>query len=126
MRKKSRGRKRKRRKNSKMATCRRRANPVSDANVASESEEKFGFQTGPDFTLKDFQQYAQFFKECYFGMRDIKGDGKISDNNYCKRWERSVDEIEGEYWRIVEQPTDEVEVIIVAHRQPCLTLSSHN
>ncbi|KAI9126499.1 hypothetical protein K1719_002095 [Acacia pycnantha] len=110
MRKKNRGRKRKRRKNSKMTTCRRLANPDSEVNAASESDEKFGFQSGPDFTLRDFQQYAAFFKECYFGTKDIKGDGQGSDNNYQKTREPSVKEIEGEYWRIIEQPTDEVEV----------------
>ncbi|XP_028797975.1 lysine-specific demethylase JMJ18-like [Neltuma alba] len=110
MRKKSRGRKRKRRKNTKMAMCRRLANPDSEVNAASESDEKFGFQSGPDFTLRDFQRYAAFFKECYFGKKDIKEDGQISDNQYQKRWEPSVKEIEGEYWRIIEQPTDEVEV----------------
>ncbi|RDY06595.1 putative lysine-specific demethylase JMJ14 [Mucuna pruriens] len=105
MRKKSRGRKRKRRKNSKTGTCRRRP-----ANNASEPEEKFGFQSGSDFTLKDFQQYAEFFKECYFGLRDANGDRIVSDSNHQKRWEPSEEEIEGEYWRIIEQPTDEVEV----------------
>lgn len=110
MRKKSKGRKRKRRKNSKMATCRRLANPDSEVNAASESEEKFGFQSGLDFTLRDFQQYAAFFKECYFGLKDIKDNGQICDDNYQKRQEPSVKEIEGEYWRIIEQPTDEVEV----------------
>ncbi|KAK7328519.1 hypothetical protein VNO77_22628 [Canavalia gladiata] len=107
MRKKSRGRKRKRRKHSKTGTCRRPANPASNA---SESDEKFGFQSGSDFTLNNFQQYASFFKECYFGLRDANGDIKISDSNYQKRWEPSEEEIEGEYWRIIEQPTDEVEV----------------
>ncbi|KAL2327491.1 hypothetical protein Fmac_020918 [Flemingia macrophylla] len=109
MKKRSRGRKRKRRKHSKTGTFRRKpANATSEANNASESEEKFGFQSGSDFTLKDFQQYAKFFKECYFGLRDANGD-RI-DSNHQTNWEPSVEEIEGEYWRIIEQPTDEVEV----------------
>ena len=34
-----------------------------------------------------------------------------SDGVECnKRWEPSVEDIEGEYWQIVEQSTDEVEV----------------
>ncbi|KAH1042111.1 hypothetical protein GLYMA_09G083300v4 [Glycine max] len=109
MRKKSSGRKRKRRKHSKTGTCRRKpANAASEAKNASESEEKFGFQSGSDFTLKDFQLYADFFKECYFGLRDTNGDRIVSDNNHQKIWEPSEEEIEGEYWRIIEQPTDEV------------------
>ncbi|KAG4958379.1 hypothetical protein JHK87_035012 [Glycine soja] len=62
-RKKIRGRKRKRRKQSKMGMGTRTAKSGSEANVASEPEEKFGFQSRPDFTLKDFWQYANVFKD---------------------------------------------------------------
>jgi histone demethylase JARID1 len=115
MKKKSRGRKRKRRsrKNSKTGTCRRVSNSASEAKNASEADEKYGFQSGSDFTFKDFQQYAKYFKECYFGLKDANEDGKVSDNNQQKRRMPSEEEIEGEYWRIVEQPTDEVEVVLI-------------
>nr|KYP62541.1 Lysine-specific demethylase lid [Cajanus cajan] len=33
-----------------------------------------------------------------------------NDSNPERKWEPSEEEIEGEYWRIIEQPTDEVEV----------------
>ena len=115
MRKKIRGRKRKRRKQSKMGMGTRTAKSGSEANVASEPEEKFGFQSGSDFTLKDFQQYASVFKDCYFGLNDANEHEKVSDNSHQQRWKPSVEEIEGEYWRIIEQPTDEVEVLIVVH-----------
>lgn len=110
MRKKGRGRKRKRRKHSRMGATRRRTSCGSEANVASETDEKFGFHSGPDFTLGDFQKYADHFKECYFGMKDSKENSNTSGVEHNKRWEPSVEDIEGEYWRIVEQPTDEVEV----------------
>ncbi|XLR59588.1 hypothetical protein S83_010260 [Arachis hypogaea] len=110
MRKKSKGRKRKRRKQSKMGSCRRNEKPSSEGDVTSEREEKFGFQSGSDFTLKDFEQYDRLFKDSYFGLNDPAGDQKIGDNDQQKRWEPSVEAIEGEYWRIVEQSTDEVEV----------------
>ncbi|KOM28700.1 hypothetical protein LR48_Vigan564s001000 [Vigna angularis] len=110
MRKKIRGRKRKRRKQSKMGAARRTAKSGSEVNVASEPEEKFGFQSGSDFTLKDFQQYAKVFKDCYFGLNDANEYGKVSDYNHWQKREPSVEDIEGEYWRIIEQPTDEVEV----------------
>ena len=48
----------------------RTAKSGSKANVASEPEEKFGFQSGSDFTLKYFQHYANVFKNCYFGLND--------------------------------------------------------
>jgi len=116
MRKKCRGRKRKRRRLSRTGTCRTKpANAASQAKNASDSEEKFGFQSGSDFTLKDFQQYADYFKECYFGLKDADRDTTVIDSNHQKRWEPSEEEIEGEYWRIIEQPSDEVEVLIIVY-----------
>lgn len=111
MRKKNRSRKRKRRKHSRMGTTRRSANCSSEANVASETDEKFGFHSGPDFTLGDFQRYADYFKECYFGMKNAKENLNLVEAEQQKGWEPSVEDIEGEYWRIVERPTDEVEVL---------------
>ncbi|WVZ57785.1 hypothetical protein U9M48_008127 [Paspalum notatum var. saurae] len=97
-------RKRKRRKRLRFGMTHRR--PSSSAD----SEEKFGFQSGSDFTLEEFQKYADEFKQEYFGM---KGSDEISLSEIKKHkkiWEPSVEEIEGEYWRIVIGPTDEVEV----------------
>ncbi|CAD6272334.1 unnamed protein product [Miscanthus lutarioriparius] len=77
---------------------------------SADSEEKFGFQSGSDFTLEEFQKYADEFKQEYFGM---KGSDEIyisEIKNHMKIWEPSVEEIEGEYWRIVVGPSDEVEV----------------
>ncbi|XWS16682.1 hypothetical protein CRYUN_Cryun34aG0111800 [Craigia yunnanensis] len=108
MRKKSRSRKRKRRRHSRMGATRRRANSSSESIVTSEIDEKFGFNSGSDFTLEEFQRYADEFKEMYF-RRDYDEDLKSDVVEYWKR-EPSWEDIEGEYWRIVEQPTDEVEV----------------
>ncbi|EEF32486.1 transcription factor, putative [Ricinus communis] len=108
MRKKFRSRKRKRRRHSKMGASRRRATSCSEANAASEADEKFGFQSGSDFTLEEFQKYADHFKACYFGVMDSMEDVKPGIEH--QKLEPSVEEIEGEYWRIIEQPTDEVEV----------------
>lgn len=108
MRKKSqRKRKRKRQFNSRP---RRRARSVSsEANAAGESEEKFGFQSGSDFTLEEFERYAEVFKESYFSVKDRNRESS-AEIGQEKRWLPTVNEIEGEYWRIIEQPTDEVEV----------------
>lgn len=79
---------------------------------SEDSEEKFGFQSGSDFTLAEFQEHADGFKQEYFGM---KGSDEISISdirNHIKIWEPSVEEIEGEYWRIVVGSTDEVEVCL--------------
>lgn len=82
--KKPNGRKRRRRRNPRM--------PLS----AETTKGNFGFRSGSQFTLEEFQKYAKYFKDSYF-----EGDAK---------WTPSLEEIEGEYWRIVENPTDEVEV----------------
>ncbi|KAE8673422.1 Lysine-specific demethylase JMJ18 [Hibiscus syriacus] len=108
MRKKSRSRKRKRRRHSRMGATRRCANSGSESIVTSETNEKFGFNSGSDFTLEEFQRYADEFKETYF-QRDCSEDLKPSMNE-CRKWEPFWEDIEGEYWRIVEQPKDEVEV----------------
>lgn len=91
-----------------MGASRRRANSSSESYFASETDEKFGFNSGSDFTLEEFQRYAAEFKETYF-RRDCDKDVKSGVVEY-KKWEPSWKDIEGEYWRIVEQPTDEVEV----------------
>lgn len=109
MKKKSRGRKRKRRRHSKAGTSARSTNHGVEANSTSECDEKFGFNSGSDFTLKDFQAYADYFKECYFGTKQAQEDLNF-DTESTNRREPSVKDIEGEYWRIVEKSTDEVEV----------------
>lgn len=111
MRKKSRGRKRKRRRHSRMGSTRRRVSSVgAETNVASEADDKFGFHSGSDFTLDAFQKHAKHFKECYFGLKDAKETLNFSGAGNSSMWQPSVEDIEGEYWRIVENPTDEVEV----------------
>lgn len=104
--KKKRQRKRRRRGQSKARSVRRC--PGSESNI-SDSEEKFGFQSGPDFTLKEFQIFSDEFKERYFGVKNAK-EG-ISDRSGQENERKpSIEDIEGEYWRIVEKSTDEVEV----------------
>ena len=41
--------------------------------LTSEIDEKFGFNSGSDFTLEEFQRYADEFKEMYF-RRDCDED----------------------------------------------------
>lgn len=61
--------------------------------------ERFGFEPGPEFTLETFKKYADDFRREYFGSDADAG------------FEPSVENIEGEYWRIVEKPTAEIEVL---------------
>lgn len=68
----------------------------SSAETNYDAYSNFHFDSGPDFTFQSFEEYAKEFKEQYF--QTIKG-------------EPSLEEIEGEYWRIVERPTEEIEVL---------------
>ncbi|TVU18636.1 hypothetical protein EJB05_34744 [Eragrostis curvula] len=100
-------RKRRRRKRLRFGMTHRR----SSANGESvDSEDKFGFQSGSDFTLDEFKTYADEFKQQYFGMKTIDEISLSDIKKRKKLWEPSVHEIEGEYWRIVVCPTEEVEV----------------
>ncbi|GAB4829460.1 hypothetical protein Ancab_019132 [Ancistrocladus abbreviatus] len=110
MRKKSRCRKRKRRRQSRMGASGRRAGlDHSEDKIAPDSDEKFGFHSGSDFTLEEFEKCADNFRKSYFGMKDTE-EMTLSGTEDNRGWEPSVEDIEGEYWRIIEQPTDEVEV----------------
>ncbi|KAE8720930.1 putative lysine-specific demethylase JMJ16 [Hibiscus syriacus] len=73
--------------------------------------EGFGFEAGPEFTLDKFQKYADDFKALYFMQKenDINIEGKMSI--LPEHHEPSVQNIEGEYWRIVEKATEEIEVL---------------
>ncbi|XP_017697487.2 lysine-specific demethylase JMJ18-like isoform X1 [Phoenix dactylifera] len=99
---------RKRRKLLRMeAECRNKIEKLAEPNGFGHctSAVRFGFKPGPDFTLESFQNYADDFKEQYFCMRDMDKDLRSA------QLELSVEDIEGEYWRIVEKPTEEIEVL---------------
>ncbi|GMI79149.1 Jumonji domain-containing protein 16 [Hibiscus trionum] len=72
--------------------------------------ERFGFEPGPEFTLDKFQNYADDFKAQYFRRRENDVDMKGKMNILPDHHEPSVENIEGEYWRIVEKATEEIEV----------------
>ncbi|KAG8084850.1 hypothetical protein GUJ93_ZPchr0010g9654 [Zizania palustris] len=89
-----------------MTKKRRKLSETEENNTIGHSQigiqqnpERFGFEPGPEFTLQTFQKYADDFSEQYF-RKDASMDSVPS-----------VEEIEGEYWRIVEKPTEEIEVI---------------
>ncbi|XWS64754.1 hypothetical protein CRYUN_Cryun05aG0030800 [Craigia yunnanensis] len=73
--------------------------------------ERFGFEPGPEFTLDKFQKYADDFKALYFRREenDVDMEGKMTI--ITEHHEPSVENIEGEYWRIVEKATEEIEVL---------------
>ncbi|XP_004302095.1 PREDICTED: putative lysine-specific demethylase JMJ16 [Fragaria vesca subsp. vesca] len=73
--------------------------------------EIFGFEPGPMFTLGAFEKYADDFKTQYFSKNEHVTDIGSHLSEVKERWEPSVENIEGEYWRMVEKPTEEIEVL---------------
>ncbi|KAF8108916.1 hypothetical protein N665_0104s0227 [Sinapis alba] len=98
--KKHKGRKRKRGFSRISSSKRRPAASVSSPET--KEEELYGFNSGPDFTLEEFEKYDRYFKDSYFERKE----GNVDDTKRSP----SIEEIEGEYWRIVEKASDEVEV----------------
>ncbi|PHT97330.1 hypothetical protein BC332_33745 [Capsicum chinense] len=71
----------------------------SESNTHSDSnDDKFGFQSGHELTFEELEAFTKEFKELYFGTNDNEV------------WRPSIEEIKGDYWCIIEKPTDEVEV----------------
>ncbi|KAK3155529.1 hypothetical protein QOZ80_2BG0204370 [Eleusine coracana subsp. coracana] len=93
------------RKGGMMKKRRKLSEPVESSNINNnqtgmhQNQDRFGFEPGPEFTLQTFKKYADDFSNQYF-RKDA-----------CEDSQPSVEDIEGEYWRIVERPTEEIEVI---------------
>ncbi|XP_020225804.1 putative lysine-specific demethylase JMJ16 [Cajanus cajan] len=73
--------------------------------------ERFGFEPGPEFTLETFQRYAEDFRIKYFGKNENVSHLGANSTILNGTLEPSVENIEGEYWRMVESPTEEIEVL---------------
>lgn len=85
-----------------------------NGDAGSYGAERFGFDPGPDFTLASFQKYADDFKFQYFS-KPLNDTAKGCDPSLLpenEHWKPSLENIEGEYWRMVEKPTEEIEVCI--------------
>ena len=65
---------------------------------------EFGFQEGGVYSLKQFQEKANKFKDEYFGPK------MPVDPVTNKKRPVNEDEVEGEFWRLVESLTETVEV----------------
>ncbi|GAB2254426.1 hypothetical protein Droror1_Dr00022235 [Drosera rotundifolia] len=69
-------------------------------------------ELGPEFSLQSFNNYADYFKVNYFSTKSsLKSSGLSGSSTPQEQREVSEEDIEGEYWRIVEKPTDEIEVL---------------
>ncbi|RDY01644.1 Lysine-specific demethylase JMJ703, partial [Mucuna pruriens] len=68
-------------------------------------------ETGPKFSLKTFKKYADEFRSQYFNYKDKNMGSNINLAICQKQWEPSVENIEGEYGRIAQNPTEEIKVL---------------
>ncbi|KAH0750659.1 hypothetical protein KY290_029891 [Solanum tuberosum] len=73
--------------------------------------ERFEFESGPKFKLKSFKNYADHFKRQYFVKEDQITASNFNSDAMQMLSEPSIPDIEGEYWRIIENPTEEIEVL---------------
>ncbi|KAL9044024.1 MAG: hypothetical protein Q9214_002810 [Letrouitia sp. 1 TL-2023] len=65
---------------------------------------EFGFEEGGIYSLKQFQEKAQNFKDSYFGSK-MPFDPILNENRPV-----TEDDVEREFWRLVESITETVEV----------------
>ncbi|XP_047956926.1 lysine-specific demethylase JMJ18-like [Salvia hispanica] len=86
------------------------ANGIQDTKT-SDNAEQFGFEPGPDFTLDEFQKYDDDFMAQYFWKNNNSSSLGDSSSTLDEQWHPTIQEIEGEYWRILERPTEEIEVL---------------
>lgn len=99
----------------KQASKRRRGRPslgrmgtsstCTTSQASDDHQECFGFEPGDAFPLGAFEKYADDFKDQYFRSSDQQGV------DLEQKRAPTVEMIEGEYWRIVEQATDQIEVL---------------
>lgn len=91
---------------------------TTDHDQTGYHAERFEFEPGPEFTLETFEKYANDFKGQYFCMK-VKDTG-IDDNSFVigNHWKPSVEIIEGEYSRNIENPLEEIEVCWRKHDEP--------
>ncbi|KAK7344107.1 hypothetical protein VNO77_13382 [Canavalia gladiata] len=80
-------------------------------NAGFSEAERFGFEPGPEFTLEAFQKYADDFQVKYFRKNENVTHLGANSTILNGTMELSVENIEGEYWRMVESPTEEIEVL---------------
>ncbi|KAL9242983.1 hypothetical protein vseg_016928 [Gypsophila vaccaria] len=72
--------------------------------------ESFQFESGPEFSLIAFKRQAGHFKQNYFSRNCEVSNGQSSPTMHLEQ-EPSEQDIEGEYWRVVEKPTEDIEVL---------------
>uniref|UniRef100_A0A7N0U9Q5 Uncharacterized protein n=1 Tax=Kalanchoe fedtschenkoi TaxID=63787 RepID=A0A7N0U9Q5_KALFE len=82
---------------------------VSNFDVVECESQRFEFEKGPDLSIKEFKKSADEFRLQYF---DRKGEEVlVSSTTSSKDFKPTIEDVEGEYWRIIENPTEDIEVL---------------
>ncbi|KAL2321058.1 hypothetical protein Fmac_030027 [Flemingia macrophylla] len=85
---------------------------TSTPNNQNVEECDYESEPGPKFNLKTFKKYADEFKIQYFNHKDKNNIMHSSKKAICQQpWKPSVENIEGEYGRIAQNPTEEIKVL---------------
>ncbi|XAR61090.1 hypothetical protein NMG60_11034699 [Bertholletia excelsa] len=87
---------------------------TTDPDETGSCADGFDFGPGPEFTMETFKKYADDFKRQYFCVGEKVQNLDVNSSSQ-DQWEPSVENIEGEYQRIIENPTDEIEVLYVSN-----------
>ncbi|CAK9309887.1 unnamed protein product [Citrullus colocynthis] len=85
---------------------------LTDPDESCGSDEKGpNSDLGRVFTLKAFKSYADDFKSQYFSSGNKCTNTETKSSMLQEQWEPLVDQVEGEYRRILENPTEQIEVL---------------
>ncbi|KAK6141657.1 hypothetical protein DH2020_024599 [Rehmannia glutinosa] len=84
---------------------------VADSEEAKSIAMISEFEYGPEFTLKSFKKCADDFKTQYFCDNGKVIDLDVSVNAVQDKRGPLIARVEGEYWRIIEKPSEELEVL---------------
>lgn len=79
-------------------------------NISQFQNESCISKSGPEMTLKAFEKSANDFKRQFFCEKDEATSSNANSSMYQEGREPSVEDVEGEYWRIIENPSEEIEV----------------
>ncbi|XP_022960375.1 putative lysine-specific demethylase JMJ16 [Cucurbita moschata] len=90
--------------------CGNRCLKDSDESCGSDKKGPYS-ELGQEFTLKAFKSYADDFKSQYFSSGNKVTSTETKSSMLQEQWEPLVDQIEGEYRHIVENPTEQIEVL---------------
>jgi histone demethylase JARID1 len=87
------------------APSRMEINPTMFVCPQCDDDHRFGYTEGTVFSYKEYVRFARDFKAAWFRI------GSSASMNDCKTQGPTAEEIEGEYWRLVDTAEERCEVL---------------